>query len=65
MESDSAKRVYEHRFRGNPSNHMPHRVSFGMGVRSRNFAFGMYNPDGGYLELDKITPEYHIIPRNL
>jgi hypothetical protein len=65
LESDGAKRIYEHRFKGNPSNHMPHRVPFGRGVRSRNFALGMYNPDGGYLELDKITPEYHIIPRNL
>jgi hypothetical protein len=42
-----------------------HRIPLGRGVRTDDMAFGMANPHGGYLELDKVTPEYVIIPRNL
>jgi hypothetical protein len=63
--TDDARRVYSHRAAGNYANHMMHRITTGRGVRTHNIALGMANPKGGYLELDRITPEYVIIPRNL
>jgi hypothetical protein len=63
--TDGARRIYSHRAAGDYTNHMMHRISTGRGVRTHNIALGMANLKGGYLELDRITPEYVIIPRNL
>jgi hypothetical protein len=63
--TDDAVREYDHKAAGDYKNQKVHRVSLGRGVRTDSMAFGMYNPLGGYLELDKVTPEYRIIPRNL
>lgn len=65
VQTDDARRVYSHRAAGNYKNHRQHRILTGKGVRSLNLGFGMANAKGGYLELDRITPEYVIIPRNL
>lgn len=65
LQTDDARRVYSHRAAGNYNNHRQHRIPLGKGVRSLNLGFGMANPKGGYLELDRLTPEYVIIPRNL
>src|SRR5580765_5673827 len=62
---DDATREYDHVAAGDYRNHKVHRIPLGRGVRTDNMAFGMANPQGGYLELDKVTPEYVIIPRNL
>jgi hypothetical protein len=63
--ADRTRRTYGHKARGDPFNHEPHRVPLGKGVRTRNVGIGMADESGGYLELDKITPEYVVTPRNL
>jgi hypothetical protein len=63
--TDDARRVYGHRAKGNVYNHQPHRVPLGKAVRTRNIGLGMADEEGGYLELDKITPEYVITSRNI
>jgi len=65
LETDNAMRVYDHTAAGDYKNQQVHRIPLGRGIRSDSLAFGMANPKGGYLELDKVTPEYKIIPRNL
>jgi hypothetical protein len=65
IQTDNARRIYGHRAKGDVANHLTHRVPLGRGVRTRNFAIGMADEAGGYLELDKITPEYVITSMNL
>jgi hypothetical protein len=65
IQADAARRTYGHRARGDVYNHQPHRIPLGKGVRTRNIAIGMADEDGGYLELDKITPEYIVTTRNV
>ena len=65
IQADTARRTYGHRAKGNIYNHQMHRVPLGKGVRTHSIGIGMADVDGGYLELDKITPEYVITQRNL
>jgi hypothetical protein len=45
---------------------MPHRRNLGMGVRTRNIAFGAANgPTGAYMELDGLEPEATVTQRSV
>jgi hypothetical protein len=65
IQSDVARRIYGHRAKGYLFNHQPHRIPLGRGVRTHGIGIGMADESGGYLELDRITPEYTITSRNI
>lgn len=45
---------------------MPHRQQLGMGVRTRNMAFGAKNgPNGAFMELNGLEPEATVTERNV